>query len=79
MHDLLTTAAAADRKGCTPMAIRNAIARGEINGQKLGPVWAVEDDAALAAYEVRETGGRAHRREEVASPEASGADVSADT
>lgn len=72
MPDLVTTTEAAARKGCTPMAVRNAIARGEINGSKLGPVWAVADDAALEAWEVKETGGRAHRSR-------TAGDVSADT
>ncbi|WP_412060356.1 hypothetical protein [Rubrivirga sp. IMCC45206] len=62
MPDLLSTTEAAARKGCTAMAIRNAIERGDLNASKLGHVWAVVDDAALAAYAVRETGGRAHRQ-----------------
>ena len=70
MPDLVTTTEAAARKGCTPMAVRNALHRGELNGQKLGPVWAVADDAALAAWQVQETGGRKHKARQ---------DVSADT
>lgn len=53
------------------MAVRNAIQRGDLNGQKLGPVWAVADDNALAAWQVKETGGRTHRQNrdaEVSSP-----------
>ena len=75
MSDLVTTTEAARRKGCTPMAVRNAIARGELNGSKLGHVWAVADDAALEAWQVKETGGRLHRDREGARP----LDVSADT
>ncbi|WP_412070404.1 hypothetical protein [Rubrivirga sp. IMCC43871] len=73
MPDLITTTEAATRKGCTRQAIINAIERGDLNASKLGPVWAVVDDAALAAYAVRETGGRAHRQR------AGGPDVSAET
>ena len=63
MTDFITTADAADRKGCTRQAIINAIERGDLNATRLGRAWAVADDDALAAYEVRETGGRTHRRE----------------
>jgi len=72
--DLITTAEAASRKGCTRQAIINAITRGDLNAFKLGGTWAVYDDGALAAYEVKETGGRTHRAKEEASDE-----VSADT
>ena len=58
---MLSTSEVASRKGCTGMAVRNAIQRGDLNGHKLGPVWAVADDEALAAWTVKETGGRAHR------------------
>lgn len=74
--DLITTADAAKRKGCTQQAIRNALARGDLHGQKLGGTWAVADDAALAAYAVKETGGRTHRKP---SPEASGVELPTDT
>ena len=42
------------------MAVRNAIQRGDLNGGKVGPVWAVFDDDALADWTVKETGGRTH-------------------
>lgn len=61
MSDSIPTTEAAHRKGCTRQAIVNAIQRGAINGRKFGSVWAVADDAALAAWCVKETGGRAHR------------------
>lgn len=61
MPEIITTREAAARKGCTTQAIINAIERGEIEGRKLGHVWAVTDDATLAAWTVKETGGRAHR------------------
>ena len=67
MPDLVTTTQAAARKGCTPMAVRNAISRGELNGSKLGHVWAVADDAALASWQVKETGGRLHQSKSDAS------------
>ena len=46
------------------MAVRNAIKRGDLNGQKLGPMWAVADDDTLASWSVKETGGRAHKARE---------------
>lgn len=58
MPELITTLDAAGRKRCSRQTIVDAIGRGEINGSKVGPVWAVSDDAALAAWEVRELGGR---------------------
>lgn len=57
----ITTTEAATRKGCTRQAIINAIQRTDLNGCRFGPVWAVADDETLAAWSVRETGGRAHR------------------
>ena len=64
MHnsDFLSTSEAARRKGCTGMAVRNAIQRGILNGWKIGPVWAVANDETLAAWAVKETGGRTHRQ-----------------
>ncbi|PAP78018.1 helix-turn-helix domain-containing protein [Rubrivirga marina] len=58
MPDLITTTEAARRKGCSRQTIVDAIGRGEIEGSKVGPVWVVSDDTALAAWEVREIGGR---------------------
>lgn len=58
MPDLITTKEASRRKGCSRQTIVDAIGRGEINGSKVGPVWAVADDDALATWEVRELGGR---------------------
>ena len=73
MPDLITTTEAAARKGCTRQAIINAIERGDLNASKLGPVWAVADDDALAAYAVRETGGRYHRSRLGAEADGTGA------
>jgi len=75
MDGFITTTEAADRKGCTRQAIINAIGRGDLNATRLGRDWAVADDAALAAYQVQETGGRLHRQR----AEAAGLDVSTDT
>lgn len=61
MPNLIQTKEAATRKGCTRQAIVNAILRGDLSGRKFGPVWAVADDDALAAWAVKETGGRTHR------------------
>ncbi|WP_420454449.1 helix-turn-helix domain-containing protein [Rubrivirga sp.] len=60
MPSVIPTTEAADRLGCTPQAIINAVKRGDLNGQKVGRVWIVHDDDALATYTVPETGGRAH-------------------
>ena len=77
MLDQIPTSEAATRKGCTRQAIINAINRGELNGRKFGPVWAVADDEALAAWTVKETGGRAHqtRTGEAETAEGGGASV----
>ena len=60
----LSTAEVAARKGCTRQAVRNAIQRGELAAVRVGRAWVVADDAALAAWSVKETGGRAHRKAE---------------
>lgn len=60
MHSLIPTAEAADRLGCTRQAVINAIKRGDLNGEKVGPIWTVRDDDVLAAYTVPERGGRTH-------------------
>lgn len=58
---LVSSVEVARRKGCTGMAVRNAVKRGDLNAVKVGPVWAIADDAALDAWEVSETGGRLHK------------------
>lgn len=62
MPRLVPTSEVARQKGCTQQAVINALRRGDLHGHKLGPVWAVADDSALASWEVKETGGRAHRQ-----------------
>jgi len=57
---VIPTSEAADRLGCTTQAVINAIKRGDLNGEKVGPIWTVRDDATLAAYTVPERGGRTH-------------------
>lgn len=64
MPDVITTSEAALRKGCTPQAIIDAVRRGVLVGRKFGSVWAINDDEALAAWAVKETGGRAHGRQD---------------
>ena len=59
---LVTSVEVARRKGCTGMAVRNAVKRGDLNAVKVGPVWVIADDAALDAWTVNETGGRTHRK-----------------
>ena len=51
----------ARRKGCTGQAVRNAIERGDLRAVRFGPAWAVADDEQLAAWSVKETGGRLHK------------------
>ena len=58
MPELLSATEAAARKGCSRQTIGNAIRRGEINGTKVGPAWAVLDDDALGRWRPQETGGR---------------------
>ena len=60
----LSTGDVADRKGCTRMAVRNAIQRGDLNALRVGRAWAVADDDVLASWSVKETGGRAHKARE---------------
>ena len=60
MSPFLSTSQAATRKGCTRQAIVNAIHRAELNAQRVGHNWAVADDEVLAAWTVKETGGRTH-------------------
>lgn len=64
---LISTVEAARRKGCTAMAVRNAIERGDLNAVKVGPTWAVADDDALASWTVNETGGRVHKTRRAAA------------
>ena len=71
---LVSSVEVARRKGCTGMAVRNAVKRGELHAVKVGPVWAIADDAALGAWQVIETGGRLHRSRR----DASGGEVGAD-
>lgn len=58
---MLSTREVAARKGCTAQAVINAINRGDLNAQKVGPLWVIADDVALAEWTVKETGGRTHR------------------
>lgn len=62
----LSTADVAARKGCTRMAVRNAIERGELRAIRIGRAWAVADDGAMASWNVKETGGRTHRGDKAA-------------
>ena len=59
---LVTSIEVARRKGCTGMAVRNAVKRGDLNAFKVGPVWAIADDDALESWTVQETGARLHRK-----------------
>lgn len=72
MSRLVPTSEVAQRKGCTQQAVINALRRGDLHGHKLGPVWAIADDAALAAWTVRETGGRSHRSRDASASQPEG-------
>jgi hypothetical protein len=58
--DLVTVAAAAAEKGCTPQAIRAAIGRGALGTVRLGPrATMVRRDADFRRFSVQNTGRRA--------------------
>lgn len=56
---------AAREKGCTAQSIYNALDRGDLTGIRMGAHRLVVRDKKYAAYQVRETGGRAHKRRRV--------------
>jgi len=60
--NILPATEAAREKGCTGQAIYNAIARGDLNGLRMGAHHLVFRDEKYAAYRVQETGGRLHQK-----------------
>ena len=60
--ELISTKTAAERKGVTPQAIRVALKRGEIDGQKVSPrTLVIEDNAKFEEWQpnpVRQAAGR---------------------
>ena len=60
--NVITAAEAAREKGCTDQAIYNAIDRGDLNGVRMGGMRLILKDAVYQSYQVKTTGGRAHRR-----------------
>lgn len=61
--DFITVSQAAQEKGCTGQALRNAIQRGDLNAVRPGPCSTlILRDDAYHAFQVQSTGGRAHAR-----------------
>lgn len=59
--NVITPAVAAQEKGCTTQAIRNAASRGDLNAVRMGTSVLIMRDKKYRAYQVQETGGRLHR------------------
>jgi len=60
--DLIPIVEAAKEKGCTAQALRNAVARGDLNAVRVGRYILLVKDGAYREYRVQETGGRTHTR-----------------
>jgi len=60
--NILPATEAARQKACTAQAIYNAVARGDLNGLRMGAHHLVFRDEKYAAYRVQETGGRLHKQ-----------------
>ena len=58
--NLLPISAAAEEKGCTPQALRNAVKRGDLNEMRAGRYSLIALDEKWNTYVVQETGGRLH-------------------
>jgi excisionase family DNA binding protein len=58
--NILTASEAARRKGCSRQAIHAAVKRGRLTPYRMGRQLMIVVDAAFEAFEVKETGGRAH-------------------
>ena len=53
---------AAKEKGCSRVAIYNAIKRDDLNGEQVGKLTLICRDRKYGAYAVKDTGGRAHKK-----------------
>ena len=59
---VITAAEAAKEKACTTQAIYNALDRGDLNEIRMGGIRLILKDTAYEAYQVKQTGGRTHKR-----------------
>ena len=59
--NILTVPQAAKEKGCTRQAIYHALNRGDLTPVAMGTFTAIAKDEKYRAYEVKHTGGRAHK------------------
>ncbi len=60
--NVITAAEAAREKACTTQAIYNALDRGDLNEVRMGGIRLILKDEAYKAYQVKQTGGRTHKR-----------------
>ena len=60
--NVIAVAEAAKEKGCTAQAIYNALDRGDLTEIRMGGIRLIMKDAAYDAYQVKQTGGRTHKR-----------------
>ena len=60
--NVIMAAEAVKEKACTTQAIYNALDRGDLNEVRMGGIRLILKDAAYDAYQVKQTGGRTHRR-----------------
>ena len=60
--NVITITELARTQKCSRQAIYNAIERGDLNTTRLGTQTVVVKDAKYEAYQVKETGGRLHKR-----------------
>lgn len=60
--NVITITQLAREKKCSRQAIYNAIERGDLNAARLGTQTVIVKDAKYEAYQIKETGGRLHKR-----------------
>ena len=60
--NVIAVAEATKEKGCTAQAIYNALDRGDLTELRMGGIRLILKDEAYAAYQVKQTGGRTHKR-----------------
>ncbi len=60
--NVITITELAREKGCSRQAIYNAIQRGDLNTTRLGTQTVVVKDTNYEAFQIKETGGRLHKR-----------------
>ena len=60
--NVITVTELAREQECSRQAIYDAIKRGDLSTARLGSHLVIAKDKKYAAYKVRETGGRLHKR-----------------